>query len=153
MTSSVPLGSNQGLQWRTPLTPKPHTLRHVHTFHIRCRYRQHSQICATHSALLHNINNKTVDLQQQQLTRTPLCITAARLTPSDLSLCHSATRFHITHMTQEQVFKVIVIMFTGCFRNFNRFKPRSWERVHLICLLSGITETPHYRWAYPKFQQ
>ena len=144
----------------------PPPLRHDHKFHMShnehmCRYSQHSQICASHYALLHNINNKTVDLQQQR-TATPLCITAARLMQHHHWLCHSATRLHITHMTRvfsycynvhrmpSQLQLQQIQLSIATILQVQRLQPRSsWERVHLIYFLSGInTETQHYRLAY-----
>ena len=47
--------------------------------------------CASHYELLHYINNKTVGHQQQQRTRTPLCITTARLMQHHHQICHHVT--------------------------------------------------------------
>ena len=75
-------------------------------------------LCASHCALPHYINNKTVDLQQQ---RTPLCITAARLMQRHHHVFHHVTPPPdcTSHTTQKQFFTVIIIMLTGCFSNFN----------------------------------
>ena len=101
------------------------------------------------------------DMSWSLIAHTPLFITAARLMQHHhLSLCHSATRLHITRITK-QVFSYCSVhwmlsqlqqiqLSIATILQVHCLQPRtSWERVHLIYVLSGInTETQHYRLAY-----